>query len=41
MNRVKLLHLSDLHLGKSVMEVSMLPEQRRSWPAGDYAVQEA
>lgn len=25
---VKLLHLSDLHLGKSVMEVSMLPEQR-------------
>lgn len=25
---MKLLHLSDLHLGKSVMEVSMLPEQR-------------
>ena len=38
---MKLLHLADLHLGKSVLETSMLPVQREVLTqAADYAVRE-
>ena len=39
---MKLLHLADLHLGKSVLETSMLPVQREVLTqAADYAVRES